>query len=97
MKHTSNRNLLLDYYIALTDTSDAQQVKDMQGMVEHKHVPRFPEIENTVNKVQRYACLRKLIKAHNSITADVQSLIDNERKIDFSASDDLELIKLHAA
>lgn len=96
MENTSVRNLLLDFYISLTDTSDKEQTADMKQMVSSMTVPKFATHKNTVNKAQRYACLRKLILAQQGMTADVTQLIDAERKIDFSASDELEMIKLQA-
>lgn len=67
-------------------------------MASSKVVPKFPEHKNVVNKIQRYACIRALAAASTDTSgANHKKLIDAERKIDFSASDDLELIKIEAA
>lgn len=67
-------------------------------MASEKVVPKFGEHKNVVNKIQRYACIRALAAAGSSIyKVNHQSLVDAERQIDYSASDELEKIKIEAA
>ena len=65
-------------------------------MVKRETMPDFFEYENLINKTQRYACLRKLIK-NDTFTAEIQALVDKERTKDYSAQDDVEYIRLQAS
>lgn len=71
MNNQSVRNLLLDYYIALSDTQDFDHVDELKIMVKHSYISIFPDFKNVVNKSQRYACLKKLVSEYgfsNDIT-----------------------------
>ncbi len=48
-----------------------------------------------VNKAQRYACLRRFIAIYSR--KDAQPMIDAERLKDYSAEDEIELVRLDAS
>ena len=85
------RNLLISVYIKLTKDRE-----DLITMASKFIIPKFPENTNVINKAQRNSCLRNLIKNGN-IDNEVQSLIQEEFKRDYSASDEIEKIRLEAS
>ena len=63
------------------------QTGNISGAVQSK--------EKLVNKCQRYACLRKLVQ--QSGVKALEELIKKEYATDYSASDDLEMLRVQAA
>jgi len=53
------------------------------------------EYTNVVNKAQRYASLRRFIAIYSR--KDAQPMIDAERLKDYSAEDEIELVRLDAS
>ena len=93
------RNLLIQQYIHHYGASNDYQKNILKQIITQRCIPKYPEHENVVNKAQRYMAIGALVRAgpeDQEIPADVQAMIDAERKVDFSAVDDLELIKLEA-
>lgn len=84
--------MLLDYYIDLMRNREA-----LKGMITESKITIQEEsktYDNVVNKAQRYACLRRYVKLFSM--KDAQPMIDAEMKRDYSASDEIELIRLRA-
>ena len=91
-KH-ADKTLLVDHYIKLLPAADSyEKLVDMviakNLAVEGKHV-------SPLNKLQRYACLRKCAAVVNSDeeAKEIQRLIEDEKTRDYSDVDEIECLK----
>ena len=91
--------MLLDYFIQFTDASSKEGQDFLQRMAETGVFPGYETVDygKVVNKTQRYACLRKLVQQKGIESGELAGLIGQERKTDYSAGDETEMIKLQAA
>lgn len=85
------RNLLLDSYIQLSDAQDPGQYSELVLMAYQSTLQGNDA--KVINKAQRYACLRKLIAAGH----DIGELLKIEFARDYSAADEMEMIKAAAS
>lgn len=95
----SMRNILIDNYIAQCDPSNQAGRAILVEMIKCKKLLKFPHHENVINKSQRYMAIRKLVrnlKPDQGIPPEIQDMIDAERKINFSAADEVDMIKIEA-
>lgn len=85
----SARCILLDAYIQFAPSSKLDHLKHLAT----KETLSEESKEQIVNKIQRYACLRRLLKSNQ----DVDELIKAEFAREYSAIDDQEKLKIDAS
>ena len=84
----------MDYYIRLLNSPDNfDQIKEMA--TSSSLTVEETKFVGDLNKLQRYACLRKCaaVVSSEAEAQEIKSLIEEEKKRDFSDVDEMEYIK----
>ena len=91
--------MLIDFYIAFADTSNDEVSEALKEMVTNSSIPALFEYPDIINKSQRYACLRKLLKSDFTVGMPdwLEAMISTESQKNSSDSDRVEAIKLTAS
>ena len=89
----SEKTLLMDHYIRLLPASD--NYEKLVDMVIASNLAVEGKEVGPLNKLQRYACLRKCaaVVGSNAEAMEIKALIEAEKTKNYSDLDDIEFIK----